>query len=94
MKKAPNSVVIISGLGMNRYGSPHRPPNKGKVWKWVKGILVGTVVSLAESTVHATFTSWLYGLFVGTVSVGLASWLALLIPIVCVALITAIICGF
>lgn len=94
MKKAPKSVVIISGPGANNYGSPRRPPNEGKVWKWVKGIIVSTVVSLAETTVHATFSSWLYGLFVGTVSVGLASWLTLFIPIVCVGLLTAIICGF
>lgn len=94
MKKDSIPVVIISGHCMNHYGSPRNHPNKGKVWKWVKGILVGTVVSLAEATVHATFTSWLYGLFVGTVSVGLASWLTLVIPIVCVAILTAILCGF
>ncbi|EDV0263686.1 hypothetical protein YM80_004370 [Salmonella enterica subsp. salamae] len=94
MKKSTNSIVIISGPGMNNYGSSRRPPDKGKVWKWVKGIIVSAVVSLAETTVHTTFASWVYGLFVGTVSVGLASWLSLFIPIVCVSLLTAIICGF
>lgn len=94
MKKNLKSVVIISGPDVCHYGSSHGNPDKGKVWKWFKGILTGTVVALAETTVHATFSAWLYGLLIGFVSAGCASWLTLLIPIVCVALITGIICGF
>ena len=93
MKKQQKSVVIISGPDAHHFIGNPLPPNKGKVWKWVKGIFVGAIVSLAETTIHTTFTTGLYGLLSGLgLSVGLVSWLTILIPFICVGIITAVIC--
>lgn len=95
MKKQLKSVVIISGPGANNFSGNHIPPKKGKVWKLVKGIIAGAIVSLAETTVHTTFTAWLYGLLAGFgLSVGLVSWLTILIPFICVGIITTVICEY
>lgn len=95
MKKEPNSVVIISGPDAHYSISTSRPPKKGKLWKLVKGIVVGAIVSLAETTIHTTFTAGLCGLLSGIgLSTGLVSWLVIVIPFICVGIITAVICEY